>query len=120
MLRRVNATLFQAPAGARIELVAESRNNNGVNDARFEYADRILPRATIQGLPGCSFDVDGETAQLQAVVAFATTSPGTARYDLSEIENGVKSNLGKFTLNSDGPLISFAIEPTPTAAAIRG
>ena len=53
MLRRVNAALFEAPAGARIEVVAQSQNNNGVNDARFEYAGRILPRETIQGLPGC-------------------------------------------------------------------
>jgi hypothetical protein len=117
MLRRVNAALFEAPAGARIQVVAESRNNDGVNDARFEYAGNILPREIIQGLPGCTFDVDAATAQLQAVVAFADTAPWTARYDLAEIENGVKLNLGKFTMKLDGaPLISFAIEPVAAAA----
>ena len=34
MLERVNAALFKAPRGARIQIVAE--NNNGVNDGRFE------------------------------------------------------------------------------------
>ena len=117
MLRRVNAALFEAPAGARIEVVAESQNNNGVNDARFEYAGRILAREIIQGLPGCSFIVEEAIAQLQAVVAFADTAPDIARYDLAEVENGVKSNLGKFTMKSDGsPLISFAIDPIAVAA----
>ena len=117
MLRRVNAALFEAPAGARIEVVAESQGNGGVNDARFEYAGTILPRELIEGLPGCSFVVEEATAQLQAVVAFADAAPGTARYDLAEVENGVKSNLGKFTMKSDAsPLISFAIEPILVAA----
>src|SRR6266498_4898908 len=44
MLRRINAALFEAPAGARIEIVAESQNNNGVTDARFEYEDRKSTR----------------------------------------------------------------------------
>jgi hypothetical protein len=119
MLRRVNAALFEAPAGARIAVVAESQNNNGVNDARFEYAGKILPRENIQGLPGCSFTVAGTTEQLQAVVAFADTTADSARYDLAEIENGVKSNLGKFTMKSDGsPIISFAIEPIMVAARV--
>ena len=113
MLRRVNAALFEAPVGARIQLVVESRNNNGVNDARFEYADAILPRETIMGLPGCSFNVGAATEQLESVVAFSTTAPGSARYDLFEVENGVKLNLGKSARNSGGaPLIAFAIDPT--------
>ena len=112
MLRRVNAALFEAPDGARIELVAESRNNNGVIDARFEYAGTVLPRETISGLPGCSFIVNGTSGRLQAVVAFDPGAPGNARYDLSEVENGVLSNLGKFTLKSDSsPLIDFVIDP---------
>jgi hypothetical protein len=119
MLRRVNAALFEAPAGARIEVVAQSQNNDGVNDARFEYAGTILPRENINGLPGCSFKVEGVTEQLQAVVAFADTASDSARYDLAEVENGVKTNLGKFTLKSDGsPLISFAIEPIMIAARV--
>jgi hypothetical protein len=112
MLRRVNAALFEAPAGARIELVAESRNNNGVLDARFEYAGAVLPRETISGLPGCSFTVNRTSGRLQAVVAFDPGAPGNARYDLSEVENGVLSNLGKFTLKSDSsPLLDFVIDP---------
>ena len=113
----MNAALFEAPAGARIQVVAESRNNNGVNDARFEYAGAILAREAIQNLPGCTFNVGEETGQLQAVVAFSDTAPGTARYDLAEIENGAKLSLGKFTLKADGsPFISFAIEPIAVLA----
>lgn len=113
----MNAALFEAPAGARIQIVAESRNNGGVNDARFEYAGTILAREAIQNLPGCTFNVGEETGQLQAVVAFSDTASGTARYDLAEIENGAKLNLGKFTLKADGsPFISFAIEPITVAA----
>lgn len=123
MLRRINAALFEAPAGARIQVVAGSQNNSGVNDARFEYAGQILSRETILGLPGCSFTVQGSSARLQAVVVFANDAPGSARYDLAEIENGVQSSLGKFTLKSDAsPLIDFAIDPIAipaTAAAPR-
>lgn len=113
MLRRVNAALFEAPAGARIQLVAESQNNNGVNDARFEYANALLPREVIMGRPGCSFTVGAATEQLESVVAFSTAAPGSARYDLFEVENGVMMNLGKSVRNSGGaPLIAFAIDPT--------
>ena len=116
MLRRVNAALFEAPAGARIQLVAESQNNNGVNDARFEYANAILPREVIMGRPGCSFTVGAATEQLESVVAFSITAPGSARYDLFEVENGVLMNLGKSVRNSGGaPLIAFAIDPTVLA-----
>lgn len=119
MLRRVNAALFEAPAGARIEVVADSRNNNGVADARFEYAGAVLPRQTIAGLPGCSFTVQGTSGRLQAVVVFDSAAPGNARYDLSEVENGVLSQLGKFTLKSDGsPLIDFTIDPVAAALAM--
>ncbi len=118
MLRRINAALFEAPAGARIEIVAESQNNNGVTDARFEYDGALLDREQILGLPGCSFTVAETHARLQAVVAFADSAPGTARYDLSEVENGVLSNLNKFTLKSDAsPLIDFVIDPVEQAVA---
>jgi hypothetical protein len=118
MLRRVNAALFEAPIGARIQVVAAAQNNSGVNDARFEYAGQILPRETIVGLPGCAFTVQGSSARLQAVVVFANDALGSARYDLAEIENGVQSDLGKFTLKSDAsPLIDFAIDPIAVAAA---
>src|SRR5262245_19630047 len=118
MLRRVNAALFEAPPGARIQLVAESRDNNGVNEPTFEYAQRILPRETILGLPGCSFTVDDSSERLEAQVVFDAGAPGSARYDLFEVENGVQSNLQKSTKNSESsPLISFTIDPVPLAVA---
>jgi hypothetical protein len=118
MLRRVNAALFEAPAGAPIQVVAEAQGNNGVSDARFEYAGQILPRETILGLPGCSFTVTDFSEGLQAVVVFDPAAPGSARYDLFEIENGVKSALHKSVKHSESsPLISFTIDPVPLAAA---
>ena len=116
MLRRINAALFEAPVGARIQLVVQSQNNDGVNDARFEYASAILPRDVIMGRPGCTFDVELSTEQLESVVAFSNTAPASARYDLFEVENGVLLNLGKSVRNSGGaPLIAFAISPTAFA-----
>jgi hypothetical protein len=120
MLRRVNAALFEAPAGARIQVVAESQGNNGVNDARFEYATELLPRETILGLPGCSFRVADSSEGLEAVVVFDPGAPGSARYDLFEVENGVKSDLGKSTTASQSaPLISFTIDPVAVAVVTR-
>lgn len=119
MLRRVNAALFEAPEGARIQIVAEAQGNNGVNDARFEYATQILPRETILGLPGCTFVVGSASELLEAVVVFDGSAPGTARYDLFEVENGVKSSLQKSTLHSQSaPQISFAIDPLPVDLAV--
>jgi hypothetical protein len=116
MLRRINAAVFEGPEGARIEVVAQAQSNNGLSDARFEYAGTVLPRQTILGLPGCSFTVEDSSQRLQAVVAFDDNAPGNARYDLFEVENGVLSNLGKFTLKSDGsPLIAFVIDPVAAA-----
>jgi hypothetical protein len=117
MLRRVNSALFEAPPGARIQVVAEAQGNNGVNDARFEYAGQILPRETILGLPGCSFTVAGPGQRLEAGVVFDPGASGGARYDLFEVENSVKSNLNKSVRSSDGSLlISFAIDPVAVAA----
>jgi hypothetical protein len=121
MLRRINAAVFEGPEGARIEVVAQAQSNNGLSDARFEYAGTVLPRQTILGLPGCSFTVEDSSQRLQAVVAFDDNAPGNARYDLFEVENGVLSNLGKFTLKSDGsPLIAFVIDPVAAAVPARG
>jgi hypothetical protein len=118
MLRRVNAALFEAPAGARIQVVAAAQENNGVNDARFEYAGQILPRETIQGLPGCSLTVADARKGLEAAVVFDPAAPGSARYDLFEIENGAALDLNKSTRNSDSaPLISFTIRPEPIDVA---
>ena len=120
MLRRVNAALFEAPPGALIRVVAEAQGNNGVNDARFEYAGQILPRETILGLPGCSFTVADFSERLEAVVVFDPGAPGSARYDLFEVENGVKNDLQKSTRHSDStPLISFTIDPVLVAVSAR-
>jgi hypothetical protein len=120
MLRRVNAALFEAPPGAVIQVVAEAQGNSGVNDARFEYAGQILPRAMILGLPGCSFTVADLSERLEAVVVFDPGAPGSARYDLFEVENGVKSALQKSTKHSDStPLISFTIDPVFVAVGSR-
>ena len=124
MLRRVNAALFEAPVGARIQVVAVAQENNGVNDARFEYAGQILPRETIQGLPGCSFTVADAREGLEAAVVFDPAAPGSARYDLFEVENGAMLDLHKSTRHSDfSPLISFTIKPAPIdipkAVAVR-
>jgi hypothetical protein len=120
MLRRVNAALFEAPPGALIHVVAEAQGNNGVNDARFEYAGQILPRETMLGLPGCSFTVADSSERLEAVVVFDPGAPGSARYDLFEVENGVKNDLQKSTRHSDStPLISFTIDPVLVAVRSR-
>jgi hypothetical protein len=120
MLRRVNAALFEAPPGALIRVVAEAQGNNGVNDARFEYAGQILPRETILGLPGCSFTVADFSERLEAVVVFDPGAPGSARYDLFEVENGVKNDLQKSTRHSEStPLISFTIDPVLVAVSAR-
>ena len=120
MLRRINAAVFEAPAGATIDVVARAQNNEGINDARFEYAGVVLPRAVIQGLPGCSFTVDDASQRLQAVVGFTNGAAGTARYDLFEAENGVLSALSKFTLKADNsPLIDFVIDPVEAAVPGR-
>jgi hypothetical protein len=120
MLRRVNAALFEAPPGALIRVVAEAQGNNGVNDARFEYAGQILLRETILGLPGCSFTVADSSERLEAVVVFDPGAPGSARYDLFEVENGVKNDLQKSTRHSDStPLISFTTDPVFIAVASR-
>ncbi len=118
MLRRINGALYEAPEGARIEVVTDAQNNNGVRDARFEYGGRELSRELILGLPGCSFIVETSRQQLEAVVVFDPAAPGAARYDLFEVENGVQNALDKFTLKSDqSNQIAFAIDPIAVAVA---
>jgi hypothetical protein len=126
MLRRINAALFEAPAGAEVVVVARSQANNGVQDARFEYASTVLDRETIQGMPGCRFTVDDARRRLQAIVAFDPGASGNARYDLFEVEpDGGLTDLEEFVKKSDaGPLIDFVIKgvelpavPGPVGAA---
>ena len=118
MLRRFNAALYEAPPGARIQIVVDSQGNNGVKDARFQYGRNILPRETIQGLPGCSFTVASTRDQFEVGVVFDPGAPGSARYDMFEVENGVPSSLGKTVRNSSSaPLMAFAIDPVASLAA---
>ena len=118
MLRRITSALFEAPAGQQIQVVTQSQRNNGVNDARFEYAGNVLDREQIQGLPGCTFIVAATRERLQAVVAFDEDAPGDARYDLFEVESGSLSNLRKNVSKADGsPLIDFAIDAIAVAVA---
>ena len=117
MLRRVNSALFEAPRGARIQIVAEAQGNPADNQARFEYARKILRKETILGLPGCSFTVADSSETLEAVVVFDPSAPASARYDLFQVENGVKSDLRvPVTHSQSSPLISFTIEPVAVAA----
>jgi hypothetical protein len=114
MLRRVNAALFDAPEGATVQVVAQATGNNGVEAARFEYAGLILNPEQILGLPGCTFTVESDRELLEAGVIFDGAAPGTAQYDLLEVESGVTTPLGKFVLKSDGSsLINFTIRPVP-------
>jgi hypothetical protein len=116
MLRRVTAALYEAPLGARIQVVAQSQDNTGVQEATFEYGGAFREER-ILGLPGCSFTVDSKE-RLQVGVVFDPNAPGAARYDLFEVENGVKIDLDKSVTHSAGdPLISFTIEPLPVEEA---
>src|SRR5438034_4095370 len=122
MLRRIAGDRYEADAGDQIHIVTQSRSNNGVNDARFEYADDVLPRETIQGLPGCTFIVDEGRKQFQAVVTFATGVGAAARYDLFEVDEvGGLSDLDQHVTKIDSaPLVGLAIEGVAVAAAIAG
>ena len=116
MLTRVGADRFSAPSGQQIQIVSRSRNNNGTNDARFEYNGVLLPRETIQGLPGCTFSVVPSTQTFEAIVAFDPGAPPTARYDLFEVDLGG----GLIDLQEDAfpidPLINFGITGEGAAA----
>lgn len=117
MLVRIGADRFAAPVGQQTQIVSRSRNNNGVNDARYEYNGTVLQRQTIQGLPGCTFTVVAATQTFEAVVAFDPATAATARYDLFEVDPGG----GLLDLQEDAfpadPVINFGITGEPAAAA---
>jgi hypothetical protein len=116
MLRRLSSVTYKAPVGAQIQIVAESQDNEDFHDARFEFDLQVLDRETILGRPGCTFTFE-DTARLQAFVTFQDGAPGTARYDLFEVENGVKRSLEKFVRKSQSaPQMAFTIEPEEEAA----
>ena len=113
MLRRVGPNVFEAPGGARIQVVAESQGNNGVNDARFSYGGRLLPLESILGLPGCSFTVADASERLDAMVVFDANAAPSAHYRLFEVENGVLSALEAPTATKFAPFTSFTIRMYP-------
>jgi hypothetical protein len=120
MLRRITFDRYEADLGDQIELVAQSQSNNGVNDARFEYANKVLPRLAIQGLPGATFTVQPGRNRVQAVVAFAPGAGAAARYDLFELDSvGGLTDLRQHVSKMDSaPLVGFAVEGVPVAAAV--
>jgi hypothetical protein len=123
MLKRVSAALFEAPAGVQTRIVCRSTANNGVNDARFEYDGRVLPRETVAGLPGCTFLVGPSIRRFQAVVVFDPDARAGARYDLFAIgSDGEEVALDEGVTKADSaPFIDFAIEGLAlTARPTRG
>jgi hypothetical protein len=119
MLRRITFDRYEADLGDQIEIVAQSQSNNGVNDARFEYANNALPRLAIQGLPGASFIVLPGRNRVQAVVAFDPAAGAAARYDLFELDSaGGLTDLRQHVSKIDSaPLVGFAVEGVQAAAA---
>jgi hypothetical protein len=120
MLRRITFDRYEADLGEHVEIVAQSQSNNGVNDARFEYANNALPRLAIQGLPGASFTVLPGRNRVQAVVAFDPAAGAAARYDLFELNRaGGLTDLRQHVSKIDSaPLVGFAVEGVPAGAAV--
>jgi hypothetical protein len=89
MLTRVGPDTFSAPADSSSTIVAQS--DDGAPSATFSYGT-ALPTQTIQGLPGCTFDVDSGLKMFRCVVVFGQ---GPApRYDLFEVDaNGLLVDL---------------------------
>ena len=119
MLREITFDRYGGIEGDRIQVVTQSQNNNGVNDARFEYAGNVLPREVIQGLPGASFTVEAGRKRFQAVVAFDPAAGNGARYDVFEVDAaGGLTDLRQHVSKADSsPLVGFAVEGVPVAVA---
>ena len=77
MLKRVSSSLFQAPTGSKVQIVARSRDNNGVQDATFQYAQTDLPAETINGMPGCSIKLLSGRRAFIATVLFSNAPAPT-------------------------------------------
>src|SRR5262245_30086509 len=122
MLRHVSGNRFEADVDVDIQIVARAQNNDGVNDARFEYNNSNLTPKVIQGLPGGSFTVKNGRKQFQAVVMFAANASPSARYDLFEVDEvGGLSDLQQSVSKNDGaPLVGFAVEGVVVEAAVAG
>ena len=120
MLRRVTSDRYEADEGDRIQIVTKAQNNNGVNDARFEYDSNVLPRETIQGLPGASFTVAKGRKRFQAVVAFDAGAKAGARYDVFEVDEvGGLTDLRQHVSKIDSsPLVGFAVEGVSVAVPV--
>lgn len=111
MLKRISSSLFQAPVGTPVQIVARARDNNGVNAAAYRYAQADLPVQTVQGLPGCSFTVLAQQRAFSALVVFDPGAKPSARYDLFEVDtDGTLSDMSEDTFPDSDPDISFSIE----------
>ena len=113
MLRRVNAGLYEEDEGADVELAVKASNNDGVEDATFDYDSTVLPAHPIGGHPGCQFTVQSGTQQFRVLVVFSPSAPATARYDLFQVNAAgtLVPIAGKSVTNNGGtPLIGFGID----------
>jgi hypothetical protein len=115
MLKRINAGLFEEDEDSDIELAVKAQNNNGTEDARFDYNSTVLGRDTVQGHPGCRFKVRSGTRQFKVLVAFDPAAPAAARYDLFQVNAaGTLTAVGKSVSNTGGTaLIGFGIDGVP-------
>jgi hypothetical protein len=117
MLTRVNAALFEGDLGEQVQLFVAQQGNGGVETAKFEYNNVVLPTQTIQGHPGCEFTLVGGIHQFECIVVFNPAS-SSARYDLFQVNGaGGATSLNKSaTSDSGGPIIGFGIDGVPVAA----
>jgi hypothetical protein len=120
MLKRVTSGRYEGNEGDVVTIVTQSQGNNGVNDARFQYAGNVLPRAASSGLPAGTFTVQRGRAQFEAVVAFDPTADNSARYDVFEVDStGGLTDLREHLTKLDGsPLLAFAVDGVPVVAAV--
>jgi len=118
MLKRVNAALYEGDLGVQVQLFVVQQGNGGVETAKFEYNNVVLPTESIQGHPGCTITLVGGIHQFQCIVVFNTSS-ASARYDLFQVNDaGNASPLDKsVTSDSGGFLIGFGIDGVPVPAA---
>jgi hypothetical protein len=118
MLKRVNAALYEGDLGEQVQLFVVQQGNGGVETAKFEYNDVVLPTESIQGHPGCTITLVGGIHQFECIVVFNPSS-ASARYDLFQVNSaGGASPLNKsVTSDSGGSLIGFGVDGVTVAAS---
>lgn len=100
VLKKINGTDYEGAAGAEVTIVAVSQNNNGVEQAFYEYDGQTPDAATFQGHPGCKFVLKTGRKMFETLVVFAPGFPN-ARYDLFEVDAGGLVDLQKGRTASD-------------------